>query len=77
MMVVSKKSKRLAVIKMILFLLFFVLIVGGFGLIFSLLTGKEMSEFDEGMKARDRAIASGQAVSAPAVPGRIDEETDQ
>ena len=71
-MVTSKKSKRLAIVKMILFLLFFVLIVGGFGFFFSLFTGKEMSEFDEGMKARDRAIASGAAaaVSGPAVPGQ-------
>ena len=63
----------MAVVKMILFLLFFVLIVGGFGLVFSLLTGKEMSEFDEGMKARDRAIASGAAVTtAPVTPGQAD-----
>ena len=75
MMVTSKKSKRLAIIKMILFLFFFVVIVGGFGLIFSLLTGKEMSEFDEGMKARDRAIASGSAVSGPAVPGQTETVT--
>ncbi|MEE3467614.1 MAG: hypothetical protein VZQ83_04170 [Eubacterium sp.] len=73
MMVTSKRSKRMAVVKMILFLLFFVLIVGGFGLIFSLLTGKEMSEFDEGMRARDRAIASGAAVAtAPATPGQTE-----
>ncbi len=72
MMVVSKKSQRRAIIKMILFILFFVLIVGSFGLIFSVLTGKEMSEFDEGMKARDRAIASGAAVTASATPGQPD-----
>jgi len=69
-MVTSKKSKRIAIIKLILFFVFFVLIVGGFGLVFSFLTGKEMSEFDEGMKARDRAIASGSAVSGPATPGQ-------
>lgn len=69
-MVYSKSSKRKTIIKTILFLLFFFLIVGGFGIIFSVLTGREMADWDEGMKARNQAIASGAAVSGQAVPGQ-------
>ena len=70
MMVYSKSSKRKTVIKCILFILFFFLIVGGFGIVFSVLTGREMASFEEGLKARDQAIASGSAVSGQAVPGK-------
>ena len=70
MMVYSKSSKRKTVIKCILFILFFFLIVGGFGFVFSVLTGREMANWDEGMKARNQAMVSGSAVSGEAVPGQ-------
>ena len=66
MMVYSKSSRRKAIIKTILFLLFFVLIVGGFGIVFSVLVGREQAEFNTGLRA---AAASGMAVSGSVTPG--------
>ncbi len=63
MIVSNKNTKRRTLIKTLVFLILFIVIVGGFGILYSVLVGYENARFEQGL--RDGAAA----VSASAVSG--------
>ncbi len=66
MMVSNKNTKKKTVIKTLIFFLLFIVIVGGFGILYSVLVGYENARFEKGL--RDGVNA---AISASAVSGSI------
>ena len=68
MMVSNKNTKRRTLIRTLIFFLLFIAIVGGFGVLYSVLVGYENARFEKGL--RDSAAA----VSASAVTGSAQPE---
>ncbi len=63
MIVSNKNTKRRTLIRTLVFFLLFIAIVGGFGVLYSVLVGYENARFEKGL--RDAAAA----VTASAVAG--------
>lgn len=66
MMVSNKNTKKKTVIKTLIFFLLFIVIVGGFGILYSVLVGYENARFEKGL--RDGVNT---AISASAVSGSV------